>query len=318
MSFQLPEAIKNVEKYTFYVFCPSKSLQGLNLRKAKKVFAINGIELVFPKEKWIYKGYLAGAIEKRTHHLNSLLARDDVKVMISGRGGAGALQLLNKIDINALIKRKPWIIGYSDICFIHSLALSKANLATIHGPNILDFSKYKKHTTTALNYIKKIIAHKEIIYTFRPSLTLNYSKKNTINGYILVFNLSILSSLIGTEFLPSISPIILIIEDVNESIYALERYLFHIRQSNFIRQCSAIVLGGFTKVKNTNPKYLYSFSDIVKKIYSDLNLPIFNEFPVGHKAANMPILNGGWGTLQISPKNSNKFELKVSPLQVKT
>lgn len=128
-------------------------------------------------------------------------------------------------------------------------------------------------------------------------------------GRLIVGNLTVLTHLIGTEHLPSFKKSILIIEDIGEAPYRIDRMLTHLRLAGVLHQLSGLGFGSFTRCddeKDVDKSKTFKLLDIFKDRTQDLKIPIVSSLPIGHCCGNaslplgsQAILNGDKGSLSL-------------------
>ena len=129
-------------------------------------------------------------------------------------------------------------------------------------------------------------------------------------GSLIVGNLTVLTHLIGTKHLPNFNNSILIIEDIAEAPYRIDRMLTHLRLAGILQQLSGLGFGSFTSCndeENVDKKKSFELLDIFRDRTQDLKIPIVSNLPVGHCLGNaslpqgsQAILNGDKGRLSIA------------------
>ncbi len=313
MKLSIPPPVKS-SKLKIHVFCPACSLAGINIQATVEELAKYEFELILPEEMDFYHGYLAGTPQMRISHIDRLFKKDDVRIMMAGRGGFGSSHIINSLDYHSFKQNPKWIVGYSDVCFLLFKILRETGIATIHGPMLIDFSHKPKSLPVIISCLKKIIGGETITYEFGSRASLNTHPLpvfTEIKGWVIPANLSILNDSLGTDYLPDLPRIILILEDVDEPLYRLERMLIHLTHTPFINRISAVILGKFTRLKKS--KHKASFTELAKGIFSQYGIHVFEGFPIGHASRNFPVLMGGAGILTINPDRPQPFKLTVSP-----
>ena len=230
------------------------------------------------------RGYLAGTDEERIEDIHQMFRDKNVKAIFCLRGGYGAFRLLDKIDYY-LVKRNPKIfVGFSEITSLQMAFLRKANLITFAGPMVVpnfakDFSNY-----TEENFWSIITSNKK-----PGKLSLPGSEKfpniNTgiSNGRLVGGNLAVFVSLIGTEFFPDLKDKILLLEDIGEYPYKIDRMMNQLRLNRVFKKVKGIILGRFVDCIEHDPnKKTLTLGEIMEDYFKDINIPVIYTFPHGH------------------------------------
>ena len=169
-------------------------------------------------------GYLAGSDDHRLADINRFAADQSIDGIWCIRGGYGAMRLLDRLDFDAWRRHPKTLIGYSDITAVHAAIGRHADLVTYHGPTargqLTDF------TRTSLR--AAVVDGSESCGRVDDVITL---RSGHARGRLTGGNLALLTSLCGTPYAPSFDGAILVLEDVNESVYRIDRMLTQLRLS---------------------------------------------------------------------------------------
>jgi muramoyltetrapeptide carboxypeptidase len=165
--------------------------------------------------------YLPGNAERRIESMMKLWSDTSVHALLAMRGGYGCIQLLDKLDYNYMAKQAKPIFGYSDLtalfCAIYTQAY-KSKLELFHTPMLLELTKLNARSRDSfVNMLSSIDYEAYGDYDFRI---------NSAENKILGGNLSLISSLVGTKYLPEFKGSKLFLEDCKEDAYKLDR-MFH-------------------------------------------------------------------------------------------
>lgn len=231
-------------------------------------------------------GYLAGEDEERLEDIHTMFKDKNVKAVFCLRGGYGAFRLLDKIDYK-LIKQNPKIfVGYSEITALQNAIFHKTGLVTFAGPMVaVDFWNEVSPFTTEM-FWDIITSNKK---QGRLELPEDYTNglpnlhKGMASGRIIGGNLAVFNALLGTEFFPSLKDKILMIEDINEKPYKIDRLLNQLRLAKVFRQVKGIILGRFVECYEPDPNTkTLSLGEVIQHYIGSLKLPIIYTFPHGH------------------------------------
>ena len=262
------------------ILSPASPIEREKIEKGVQLIKELGFKVEIGKNTFAVSqhGYMAGSIKERVEDLHHMFKKREIKAIICSRGGYGSIRILENIDYQ-LIRNNPKIfIGYSDITALLMAIIKRAKIVSFHGPMIKDLteldSKYIKLFWDMLQgRCKEIKAEKS---------------ENLISGetegVLLGGNLSIITSLVGTDYLPVFKKIILFLEDTNEPYYRIDRMFTQLRLSGFFKNVSGLVLGQF---KGCGKKDI--INQIVLDIVSDIGFPILSDFPIGHSNQNVLI-----------------------------
>lgn len=218
--------------------------------------------------------YLSSSVDNRLKDLYLAWEDNEIDYILAARGGYGCMQLLDKIDWERLKKHKKIIIGYSDITALH-LAMLKKNCG-IPMTGVMGL----KSPTLFLKEINLKSLQQSLDKTTNNidlSQYISPIKSGHFSGNIIVANLTMLCSLIGTKYLPTFKNKALLIEDINEPAYKVSRMITQLQLSGVLKDISALIFGEFTDCGNEN-----ELDIIFNKLANNLQIPIGKNFPFGH------------------------------------
>ncbi|MGH8288183.1 MAG: S66 peptidase family protein [Steroidobacteraceae bacterium] len=222
--------------------------------------------------------YLAGTDERRLGELAAALAEAGTRAVFCARGGYGVMRLLAGLA-STTIAPKP-VIGFSDITALHQL-LQRERLVSIHGPTLTQLSRVDALAQARLF---------ALLESATPAAALTGTDTyfgGVAEGPLLGGNLSVLTRLLGTPFLPPLEDAILLLEDVGERPYRLDRMWTHLALAGVFRQVRGIVLGAFTGCEEKGAAY--SSADVLRDLAQTTGLPCVAGFPIGHGEHNQPV-----------------------------
>ena len=239
-------------------------------------------------------GYLAGDDKIRYQKLHS---EKDFPLIVFIKGGWGSARLLEK----AQPWKKGWVLGYSDTTSILFSRLSAGFDGCIHGPMISSISKEPDWSKERL---KNILFGGPI-----PDLNGEIWNKGKAKGPLVAGNLTVASNLIGTSHMPDLNGAILVLEDISEEPYKIDRMLTHWRLAGIFNNLAGLCFGKFincSEQKDIPKNETFQLTEILKDRVKDLNIPIIANLPIGHCEGNasLPLgkeafLDGDKGTLKI-------------------
>ena len=240
------------------------------------------------------KAYLAGKDEDRLSDLINFFKDDEIKAVICSRGGYGTYRLLEKIDWE-IIKNNPKIfVGYSDITALLNNFTEKSGLVCFHGPLALsDFGKEEINKYTEENFWEILEGKAEIPYSFENPVNYECIIPGQAQGESAGGNLTVLCGLLGTPYFPDLKGKILLLEDLEEPLYKIDRMLMQLKLAGVFEKVSGILFGEFTSIiESENPDVnKLTPVDIIKELTEDLNIPVGYGFAASHavQKATLPL-----------------------------
>lgn len=246
----------------------------------------------------------AGTDAERLADVNSLasLTSPDTIVM-PVRGGYGASRLLDRIDWQALASRQqrdPLLIcGHSDFTAIQAGLLAQANVITFSGPMLAaNFGAETLNTFTEQHFW---LALRKAQFTVEWQ---GDGPQCDAQGTLWGGNLAMLISLIGTPWMPTIDKGILVLEDVNEHPFRVERMLLQLEYAGILNRQSAIVLGSFSGAAPNEYDAGYSLESVYAFLRSRLSVPLITGLDFGHEQRTVTLPIGANATLKNTPQGT--------------
>ncbi|HHS0436750.1 TPA: muramoyltetrapeptide carboxypeptidase [Salmonella enterica subsp. enterica serovar Anatum] len=240
----------------------------------------------------------AGTDAEQLADVNSLasLTSPDTIVM-PVRGGYGASRLLDRIDWQALASRQqrdPLLIcGHSDFTAIQAGLLAQANVITFSGPMLAaNFGAETLNTFTEQHFW---LALRKAQFTVEWQ---GDGPQCDVQGTLWGGNLAMLISLIGTPWMPTIDKGILVLEDVNEHPFRVERMLLQLEYAGILNRQSAIVLGSFSGAAPNEYDAGYSLESVYAFLRSRLSVPLITGLDFGHEQRTVTLPIGANATLK--------------------
>jgi muramoyltetrapeptide carboxypeptidase len=263
-------------------------------------------------EEGIYASdrYLAGTDSRRLRELLLALTDHDTRGIFCARGGYGVSRLLGELALalppaqQAALAAKP-LVGFSDLTALHGFLQSRHQLS-IHGPVLTQLGRLDGSVADRLF---------SLLESAEPPATLSGAETysgGTVEGALLGGNLSVLVSLLGTPFLPPLTGAILLLEDIGEKPYRLDRMWTQLALAGVFREVRGIALGEFVDCEGQDAAY--SSSDVLKELAASTGLPCAAGFPIGHGEANEAVPLGVRVRLDADARTLTFLEGAVSSL----
>lgn len=258
-----------------------------SINQAVKVLKNWGFKVKLAKHLFNKHHHFAGTDKERIEDFQVFLDDKNIKVIWCVRGGYGSIRIIDKLDFSKFKKHPKWIIGYSDITIFHH-ACFKFGIESIHSFMPTSTGTFL-NCPTAIENFKNLLFGRNLEYT----IPLNkYNKLGKVTGKIIGGNLTILTSLLGSNYALNTKKSILFIEEIGEYKYQIDRMLRSLDLNGYFKNCNALILGGFTNIKVNDPLFGESVEEIILNIVAKYDIPVCFDFPAGHIANNQPIIFG--------------------------
>ncbi|MBN2716142.1 MAG: LD-carboxypeptidase [Deltaproteobacteria bacterium] len=244
-------------------------------------------------------GFWAGSRSHRKYTMQQAIDDPSASAIWCARGGFGLTTILDDISFHALTSHPKWIIGNSDITALLLYLWAHYHLCTIHGPMAARFAQYPQIDIAALHHI----------LTFGPDTrkcTLKPVRAGVATGPLIGGNLTMLAHMMGTLPREFAMGCILLLEDVAEAPYRLERHLIQLSRCGIFRQISGIILGEFTHCSPGSDGV--TVETILKRNLSSLPIPVASGYPAAHGARNRPFIHGHPVSLTVTDRSASLVE----------
>ena len=277
------------------IVSPSGNVSPAYVNKAKDILEEWGLIVSISENALRETGRFSGFIEQRLADLQAAMDNPDVKLIFCSRGGYGAVHLLDRINFTSIKDNPKWLIGFSDITALHA-ALQSHGVMSIHGPMAKHFSDEGAANLSVL-YTKAAVSGKDLNYTIPVEYPfLNRLGKAT--GTLFGGNLSVYTSLLGSNYINIPRNGILFLEDIGEEPYRIDRMIYQLKIAGVFNKIKGLIIGQFTEYEEDNRMYGTLYDSILSAV-KEFDFPVCFGFPVGHTRINLPIVMGGKATLTI-------------------
>jgi muramoyltetrapeptide carboxypeptidase len=246
----------------------------------------------------------AGTAEERAADLLWALEDDSIKAIFCSRGGYGSIHLLDRIPLEDYRKHPKWLMGHGDITTLLYTAAG-AGVMSIHGPMAFQIAGGQEPATTIA---------RNILFGTLPQYKIAgnaYNRSGHAEGILVGGNLSSYVTITGTKYhhLPS-QDIILFVEEVEESLHAIDRLFYTLRLQLDFERVKGIIFGTFSSIK-----FDLQFGSVEQMLIAhlhDLDIPVCCGFPVGSNSC-LPLIEGVPCSLDVTPEKAVlTFEIKGS------
>lgn len=243
------------------------------------------VELVFHPQCFLSWGHFAGEDAARADAFVEVANDPSFDALWWARGGYGANRIAEAVlpRLNPAAQGKLYL-GYSDAGFLLA-GLYKAGFRVAHGPVARDVAH--QGGAAAIGRSLRFLVGAPEPGDLEPSIHKGMP--------LAAFNLTILSHLIGTSFEPDLSGHILLLEDISEPMYAVDRALFHVTSSSNIREVAGLKLGRISEIPPNEPDFAQTEEQVIRHWCAAGGIPYLGRADIGHDAENKIVPFGRWG-----------------------
>lgn len=256
------------------------------------------------------KAYLAGNDSFRSSDLNKALANPDVHAIIFSRGGYGVMRILDEIDLDAIRTRPKIMVGMSDLTALSLSLFKRVGLVTFAGPMIATRNgvNMDKHSSDSL--VRSLTTDLRGVELVLPGVgEIKALRQGKASGRLLGGCLSLVAALLGTDHFPDFTNKIMILEDVNEPLYRIDRKLMQLKMNGIFHKINGLVIGHFLGSDSEDQRL--DVENLIMDLTSDFSFPIMSGYPHGHTLPNLTLpiglkvyMDTGKGSLLVSHDQS--------------
>lgn len=243
-------------------------------------------------------GYLAGTDRQRAEDINAMYADPTVRAVFAIHGGWGSARLLPYLDWKTIRANPKLLIGSSDVTALHLAFAARAGFPTIHGPNASNgWNEISWNSFWGLAFEGGTPLFRNPDAATVDPLLQDRWRTTTITpgkatGRLVGGNLSVLSSLVGTPWVPDFTGAILFLEDTGEAEYRIDRMMTQLALAGILGKVAGIVFGQCTRCTTGIADYSgFTVSQILQQHLAPLRVPAFHGANIGHVAnqLSMPV-----------------------------
>jgi muramoyltetrapeptide carboxypeptidase len=244
-------------------------------------------------------GYLAGNDEERCIALQEMLNDPTLKAIICARGGYGTTRILDSLDFTEFKKHPKWVIGFSDITALH-IQLDALGFQSVHGTMPVLFGR--EESAPSVQSLRDLIFGKP--WQILASTTI-WNRPGVASGRLIGGNLSLIVDSLGTAHEADTTGRILVIEEIEEYLYKIDRMMVQLKRSSKLQQLAGMVVGYFTDIKDSELSFGESYQEIIRYHTREYPFPVAFNFPTGHENPNLAWIHGGEAILKITQNESH-------------
>jgi len=263
------------------------SLNPAVIGSVAKNLAKLGLEIRTGRHLMDRYGYLAGRDEDRAADVNAMFADESIRAVLPVRGGWGCNRILPLLDYDLVAANPKVLMGYSDITSLLLAVHSKTGLVTFHGPvGVSDWNAF------TVDHVRKILFQGQAPLLVNPShgespgLALS-SPIHTIargrsRGRLLGGNLSVLTAMVGSRYLPDWKGSILFVEDVREDVYRIDRMITQLKLAGILQELRGFVFGKCTGCGGEISPNSFTLEEVLDDHIRPLGIPAWYGAMIGH------------------------------------
>jgi muramoyltetrapeptide carboxypeptidase len=251
-----------------------------------------GLDVVEGAHARVATGHLAGVDAQRVHDLNAAIADPDVRAVWMTRGGYGLTRIVDQIDWATLAADPKLVVGFSDVSALLVAAWQRIGLVGVHGPFIGRLAALPQHAQARVRAV--LFGADGGVLTGAP---LTGAPRRVVRAPLVGGNLTVLAALAGTPDQVDAQGCVVLLEEVGEVPYRVDRLLTQLRYSGALDGVAGIAVGAIVRCDPPSTRPSGTVDDVLRDRLGDLGVPVLTGLPIGHVPDQQAILHGGQVTL---------------------
>ncbi|MEZ0539668.1 S66 peptidase family protein [Fibrella arboris] len=245
-------------------------------------------------------GAFAGPDPQRLADLQTAINDPSVRAIFAARGGYGSYRLIEALDFTPLLTQPKWLVGFSDITILLS-HLQQLGMASLHA--IMPRQFRLDDTAEAIESLRRWLFGEMVVpYTAQPNAL---NRLGTATGTLAGGNLSLLIHALGTSSEVDWAGTLLFIEDLDETLFWLDRTMIQLRRAGKLANLAGLLVGTFSDMRdNVTTPYGKTATQIIAEAVAAYTYPVAFNFPVGHEGRNLALPVGLSGTLAVGEEGT--------------
>lgn len=291
---------------TIGITCPSGFITLEDVQPCIKKLEEWGFKVRLGRTVGLRDFTFAGSDGDRTADLQQMLDDDSIDAVLLGRGGYGAVRIIDNIHFGRFSKKPKWVIGFSDATVLHLHLNCKLNIPSVHSKMCNSFpedeSRMIPGQADSIDSIRRVLLGEAMRY---EAPTLLQNRPGDCEGKLVGGNLSIIQMLCGSQSAVKTDNAILFLEDVGEYLYRLDGMMWNLKRSGKLEKLKGLIIGSF-RIKPDEPDEEFGLSlyDIVMEKVKEYTYPVCFDFPCGHVAVNYALKSGAKHHLVVTTDNA--------------
>lgn len=291
-----PAALRAGDAVT--LLAPSGPVRAPAVEQAVTILTSWGLDVRRDGDLHARRGFLAGTDRQRLAAVNAALADPDIRGLVCARGGYGVQRITDDIDMAAVCADPKLVVGFSDITALHLALWRGARLAGVHGPVATQLTE-DLPAESVESMRRALMCVQPVTLRADPGAETGPLSVPgpAVTGPVLGGNLCLLQASVGTPDFPDLRGAVLLLEEVAEPPYKVDRMLTHLRRAGALAGLAGIAVGQFTRCEDGWP---VSIVDVLADRLGDLGIPVLGGLPFGHGTGALSLPVGVSGTLDVA------------------
>ncbi len=281
------------------LIAPGWTITETNLKDSIEHLKLFGFEAVYTNRVLAKYGYLAGTDKERAADINEMFRNPEIDGIICVKGGYGCARMLDLLDYDAIRKNPKVLMGFSDVTALVNAIYQQTGLISFHGPVGTTI-----HRSYNAEMVRKVVMEPQssllienAANDLERAATNSACERYTIvsgsaTGELAGGNLSLISSMAGTNYEVDLEGKIVFIEEIGEEPYRIDRMLTQLIESGKLQKAAGIAFGicnDCDKNEKSQAPNSFTLREVVEERIKSLNIPAAYGLSFGHNINNMTV-----------------------------
>ena len=288
---------------TVAIVATARKVAPSEIASAVKLLQQWGLHVLLAPNLYASHNQFAGTDTQRATDLQWAIDNSDVKAILCARGGYGSVRIIDLVNFSPLLSHPKWIIGYSDVTVLHSHLHHNFQLASLHATmpiNIPDDAVSHPYPSTST--LQQLLFFGQANYS---TSTHPLNRSGQASATLVGGNLSILYSLCSSPSDIDTNGKILLIEDLDEYLYHIDRMMQNLKRSGKLSGLKGLVVGPMSDMHDNSIPFGSTAEQIILHAVKDYDYPVCFNAPFGHiETDNCAIALGAPLTMRSNPDGS--------------
>ena len=283
------------------IACTARSIDHKDLNLFSFFVKQEGYEVVLADNIGKAHHRFAGNDAFRAASFQKLLDDPTIKVIVCARGGYGTTRILPLLNWDKFMEHPKWICGFSDVTALHG-QLNRLGVVSVHSSMLYHPEKDKEDVINELDLLFGLLtgdsAKDQGIFTCTFDI-LDDCRDGVGEGPLVGGNLTMINNIIGTDYDFNYDGAILLLEDVDEYYYNIDRMIRHLKACGIFGRINGLIVGDFTNIKDDMPRFGETIPEIIYNAVGEYSFPVLFYDGFGHVPFNEPLILGAMHHLSV-------------------
>jgi muramoyltetrapeptide carboxypeptidase len=269
---------------------PAYWLEPTRLDHAVGVLEGAGFEVALGPACHLREGRFAGSPQDRANELMLMFEDQSIDAIVCARGGYGVNRVLPLLDFARIARTPKIFVGYSDITGLLNSITTEAGFITFHGPMLTTWGKVS-NPYNLQQFTRLLSGEQDVEIKSANQCMARTLQTGNAHGKLLGGNLTLMCERLGTRHRVETRDAILLLEDIDEKLYAFDRMMRQLRDSGCLDHIRGLVVGELLEMSDTEIPFGMDTDEIIMDACRGLDIPVVSNFSCGHgeTQATLPI-----------------------------